>query len=793
MKAGFYNVVLALFLLLLPVTALQAQAKIVEYNLTIAQQQVSITGTPVESVTVNGQIPGPTLHFTEGDIARIHVHNTMDVPSSVHWHGLLVPPDMDGVPYVSFPPIKPHTTFTYEYPIRQHGTYWYHSHTGFQEQRGLYGAIVVHPCVDTPVADRDEVIVLSDWTDTSPGFVYRWLKRGSDAPSLQKGASQSIIGAASIGMLGDYFMRELRRMPDIDIADIAYDRFLANGMPQSHMPAKAGETIRLRIINGSASTFFLLEFAGGPMTIISADGQRVEPVNENRFLICVAETYDIVIKVPEDGMYEFRATAQDGSAHASVWIGEGCLRAAKDIPKANLYFQMGELSLGQIFAIAPNDVMGLTDSRVAAGDFDTPGKLMHSKKMPSMKHEKTMSPEMSLCSMETPSPMATVLPPVLQKAGEEEPVPHTVKTARDDTALVYPVPKSPSGKSFAWDFGLLASDVASSTPLVVDGSSPERPWPPYSKLRSLHNTAFSPDKPVRQIRLTLDGDMERYVWMINGEVLSESDSIKIRKGEVVRFIMINRTMMHHPMHLHGHFFRVINEYGDCAPLKHTVDVAPLSTTVIEFDANEFGDWFFHCHLLYHLEAGMARVVHYEGFELYPALAEVRPDLYDEKWTAFGEANILSNTTEGFVEVSSSRHIFMATWEIGWQLIDYVESEFVGTYDYYVNRFFSPFVGGDMFLNNTDTEVGRGVLGIRYLLPLNIDSRTWVDSEGGARCTLEKTLQLTPRFSIKGEAQFDTHDYWEGIIGAYYVISDQFSLMAQWHSDYGWGGGFQIQF
>ncbi|WP_066855695.1 multicopper oxidase domain-containing protein [Halodesulfovibrio spirochaetisodalis] len=784
MHRTFRDILIYVVFFLLVFFAAPTQAKVVEYHLSIAEQPVNITGTSVPAVTVNGQIPAPTLVFTEGDCARIHVHNTMDVPTSVHWHGMLVPPNMDGVPYVSFPPIKPHTTFTYEYPIRQHGTYWYHSHTGFQEQRGLYGSIVVHPKCDDIVTNRDEVIVLSDWTDTSPDFVYRWLKRGSDAPSLQKGASQSIVGAARIGMLGDYLMRELRRMPDIDIADIAYDRFLANGKPQSRLPAKPCETIRLRIINGSASTFFLVEFAGGPMTIISADGQRVEPVDENRFLISVAETYDVIITVPPDGTYEFRATAQDGSAHASVWIGEGPLHAAPDIPKPNLYHQMGKLTLGQLTALTPNDVMGLTDARVATGIFDTPGRLMHSKKMGSMKSHADDVQKKTFAGV--PASIPCPHPQRIQSECISQP-------PCEKKELTYPIPDSPSGKKYTWNFKPLASDVASSTPLVIDGSSSQRPWPPYNKLRALHNTNFSPHKTARNIRMTLDGDMERYVWMINGKVLSESDSIRIHQGEKVRFTMINRTMMHHPMHLHGHFFRVINGQGDYSPLKHTVDVAPLSTTVIEFDANEFGDWFFHCHLLYHLEAGMARVVHYEGFQMDPALAAVRPNLYDEHWTAFGEANILSNTTEGFVQASSTRHIFMVTWEIGWQIIDYVESEFIGTYDYYVNRFFSPFIGGDMFMNNTDTEVGRGVIGIRYLLPFNIDSRTWVDTEGGARCTLEKTFQLTPRLAIKGEAQFDTHDYWEGIIGAYYIISDQFSLMAQWHSDYGWGGGFQVQF
>lgn len=272
-------------------TCIHAEASTVEYKLTIAQQKVNITGKPAQGMTINGGIPGPTLRFKEGDTARIHVENKMSVETSIHWHGILVPPNMDGVPYISFPPIRPGSTFTYEFPIRQSGTYWYHSHTSLQEQSGVYGAIVIEPSQNDPKPDRDYVVVLSDWTDEDPHEVIRTLKRGSEWYALEKGSAQSILGAASLGMLGDYFRRELQRMPPMDIADIAYDRFLANGKPESTLHAEPNETVRLRIIDASATTYFHLEFAGGPMYIIAADGIDVEPVKENRFLIGVAETF----------------------------------------------------------------------------------------------------------------------------------------------------------------------------------------------------------------------------------------------------------------------------------------------------------------------------------------------------------------------------------------------------------------------------------------------------------------------------------------------------------------------
>ncbi len=735
---------------------INAQAATVGYDLTIAQQEVNITGKPARGMTINGGIPGPTLQFKEGDFARIRVHNTMSVETSIHWHGLLVPPDMDGVPNISFPPIKPGTTFTYEFPIRQSGTYWYHSHTRMQEQSGVYGAIVIEPRQNDPQPERDHVVMLSDWTDEDPHEVNRTLKRGSEWYAIQKGSGQSILGAARLDMLGDYFKRELQRMPAMDIADVAYDRFLANGESESILPAEPNETVRLRIIDGSSTTYFHLEFAGGPMSIVAADGMDVESINEKRFLIGVAETYDVLVQVPSSGAYEFRATAHDGSGYASVWIGSGERHPAPDVPKPNLYHTMGELSLKQIFSLTPAGTMGMPDGDVEAGKFDQPGMMgMGSMDMGAMK----------------------------------------VMEGMDHGGHSMPIHPQASrlGKKYGADFGFLASDVSSSKSPAVDGMSPNRPWTPYAKLRAIKPTAFSKDKPNREIRLTLDGDMKRYVWFLNNKPLSESDSIRIREGEVVRFIMINRTMMHHPMHLHGHFFRVINDQGDYAPLKHTVNVAPMSTTVIEFDANEFGDWFFHCHLLYHMEAGMARVVHYEGFPLSPELAIIRPELYKDSWYFWGRADVLSNMTEGFLTLSNTRNILTAEWEAGWQNVDDTEWEKLFTWDRYINRFFTVFAGADLLGVSNDIEDTRAVFGIQYLLPLNLESRAWIDSDGGARFNLGKSFELTPRLALFGEAQYDTHDMWEGRAGLSYMVHKHFSLVGQWHSDYGLGGGLQIRF
>ncbi|MBU1345049.1 MAG: multicopper oxidase domain-containing protein, partial [Proteobacteria bacterium] len=660
---------------------IQPVAAITEYALTIEMQKITINGKTAQGMTINGSIPGPELKFKEEDIARIKVHNKMTTDTSLHWHGLLVPPGMDGVPYISFPPIKPGATFTYEFPIRQSGTYWYHSHTHHQEQKGLYGAIVIEPKTSIRHTDLDAVVLLSDWTTEDPNSILKTLKRGSEWYPLQKGSSQSIIGAVKKGALGSYFKRELLRMPPMDIADVAYDYFLANGKPETFLSAAAHDMVRLRIINGSATTYFYLEFAGGPLKIISADGQTVQPVNQKRFLAGVAETYDVLLSPPGPGSYEFRATAHDGSGFSSVWIGSGKRFAAPDIPTPNLYQAMEQGDLKTAFALTPNSSIGMTDRMIEHGQFDTPG-MTGMKDMGGMSKMEEMKETNTMGGMDEMKGMAGM------DTMQQEP-------ASPETAM---------------------ADMPED-----GGISPERPWPPYAVLRSPGPTSFSKDKPVRKIRITLDGDMERYVWLLNNKVLSESDAIHIKKGEIVRFIMINRTMMHHPMHLHGHFFRVINEQQDHSPLKHTVDVAPMSTTIIEFNANEFGDWFFHCHLLYHMASGMARMVHYQGFEPPAEVTAIQGTLFKDPWYFWGQADALSSMTEGFLKVSNTRNIVTAQWQAGWQDVDDTQWEGILTLDRYVNRFFTVFSGITAQGEDDHMDNPRGLFGFHYLFPLNIES------------------------------------------------------------------------
>lgn len=317
----------------------------------------------------------------------------------------------------------------------------------------------------------------------------------------------------------------------------------------------------------------------------------------------------------------------------------------------------------------------------------------------------------------------------------------------------------------------------------------ERPMPPYQKLRSIKPTTLPNGLPWQTIPLTLTGDMERYVWSFNGKVLTETDVITIRRGQNVRIVFENETMMHHPMHFHGHFFRVLNGQGEHAPLKHTVDVPPLGKQVIEFYGKEDKDWFLHCHILYHMKAGMARVIHYEGSVVDEEIVRARREpgnfLKKDPWYIWGETSLLTQITEGEILLSNTRNIFSAVWEYGWEDKDY---EIELTYDYYFDRFLRVLGGLDI----TDEET-RGIVGVRYLLPMNLESTVWIDTEGEFRIRVGKEIQLTDRLGAFGEVEYDTENRWEWIAGAEWTLAKSFSLIGKYHSEFGLGAGLLIRF
>ena len=654
-----------------------AAARMVEYDLTISETTLSPSGKEVRVLAVNGSIPGPTLRFKEGDTAVIRVHNALArETTSTHWHGLLLPNAMDGVPFVTTAPIKPGTTYTFRFDLKQSGTYWYHSHTGLQEQRGVYGSIVIEPKGGEPsAAVRDHVLVISDWTDRNPKTIMRSLMAGYDYDAVKKGNKQSILGAYQAGALADYFERERTRIPPMDLSDVYYDAFLINGQRSSALAGKPGERIRLRLINASAATYFYINTSGGPMTIVAADGPAVEPVRVKELLMGIAETYDIIVTVPPSGSYEIRATAQDGSGFASTWIGSGTPRPAPDIPKANLY-KMDYMLAGAFEAL---------------GDAPTDG----------------------------------------------------------------------------------------------------RPLPPYRKLRSLHSTTLPRDAPRREISLRLTGDMERYIWSFNGKTLAEDSTIRVTKDEVLRIELVNDTMMHHPIHLHGHFFRLINGQGDRSPLKHTIDVPPMGKRVIEFEANDARDWFFHCHLLYHMEAGMARVITYNNDPSYEP--QLDPALLDPYyWMASGI--VQNNMTMGMAKVMNARNDFGVEWDIGLSHEEGMDDrpyEIDATWSRYFDPNFSSLLGY-RFTNEEDSK-DRGFAGIRYRLPGFFRTALTVDSEVDARVEVTKLFQLTDRLNLFGSLEYDTNSSWQSLLGLEYVVTRNLGIVTSYDSDHGFGGGISFRF
>ncbi|WKD48811.1 multicopper oxidase domain-containing protein [Microbulbifer spongiae] len=685
--------------ILLVLISLPVLSKRVEYTLVVDREPRSITGKTVQAITINSQLPGPTLEFVEGDYAVMHVENRMEKPITIHWHGLLVPNNMDGVPYVTNAPIMPGSAFTYEFPIKQSGTYWYHSHFGLQEQYGLTGSILIHPKERPPNAPADEIIMLADWNDERPEETLRKLKRDNEGFAIRTGNSQTLFGAIQAGTIGNVTKRNLYSLVNAEVSDIAYDRVITNGRKDWDVDQPAGRQVRLRVINGSTSTYFYLNYAGGPMTVIAADGQDIEPVELPRMLIAVAETYDILVTVPEGKSLEFRATNYDGSNHTSSWIGRGEKVYAPVIEKPNIYTYA-----------------------------------------------------------------ANVGAELIQRIQKRH--------------------KSPGG--------MPKPDVRHITniegPILTGGDVQQRPPAPYQQLRSVTSTALPKHAPTRIVELMLTGDMKRYVWSMNGKTLSEDAYIRIRKGENVRFVLVNNTMMRHPMHLHGHFFRVVNGQGDYSPLKHTVDVAPMSTTMIEFRANEEKDWFFHCHILYHLESGMARIVHYEGTEVSPEIQAIRYKALEDPWYAWADIGLQTNMNTGFMITRNNHNDVFLTWESNWS------NEYQATLGYYrfVNRFFSGFVGV-----NTDTDLAphrtRAVAGFYCLLPFKINALLWADDRGNGRITISRELAIIDRFGLGFEYEYDSFSKSEYLVALTYWHSDFLSFAATYDNDYQGGVGVLLRF
>ncbi|HBO29579.1 MAG: copper oxidase [Leeuwenhoekiella sp.] len=746
-----------------------------EYTLTLREELVNKADKEVMGMTINGQIPGPTLNFNEGEYAVIYVKNEMSVESSIHWHGLLLPNFYDGVPYLSTPPIEPGKTLKYEFAIKQNGTYWYHSHTMLQEQSGIYGPFVIQPKEKTDLEyDKELVLLLSDWTNEKPRDVQRFLKRGTEWYNIRKGTATPLNQVIARGALGAQVDFWRQRMEGADIADIYYPAFLINGEEKIEYPEfKPGEKVRLRIIDGSASTSFWMTFGGEDPLMVAADGKDVVPVRKNKTFIGVAETYDFIVTIPDNGKLEYKIMAQDGSGTATAYLGQGEVIAAPDIPRPDKIAMMQQMAKMKMKMGAPalkfrprkderyemKEKWGMQKSDMTMGEME-----MEQSAMKGGDKMKNMSMEKPKDSMQMDH----------SKMGKMD-------KKMDDMKM--DEPDGMQGMNMFSEYN-------------------------YDYLKSPEKTNYDPDVPVTEILLNLTGNMQRYIWSLNGVPLSEADKIKIKGDEVTRITFNNLTMMHHPMHLHGHFFRVINENGEYSPLKHTVNVPPMQEITIEFYGNEYGDWFFHCHILYHMMGGMARIVSYDTprdprLEEFPVSKLIHET---DQFYSWGMVDAASHMTTLNLVSSNIRNQFSLRGEYGWNKNMEVEV----AYDRYLYDYLTVFGGINIengMEDSLDEITTTAIAGIRYLTPylFTLDVRT--DSKLRPQISLSRAISIFPRTIIFGMYEYQMDFGWvddlpQGVnfkeevtwsAGVEYLLSKNFSLMGSYDNRFGAGGGLSLRF
>lgn len=540
------------------------------YDISVDRVTINTGEFEKEGIGYNGSSPGPVLRFKEGEDVTINVTNNLDEPTSIHWHGLILPFQMDGVPDISFVGIAPGETFTYEFPIVQTGTFWFHSHTGFQEPNGAYGAIVIEPEGREPFRyDRDYVVQLTDQHPHSGDRIMRNLKMMPDYYNRQ----QQTVGDFFEDVADEGFQAALAdrmawgdmRMMSSDVEDVQGFTALINGEgPEQNWTGlfKPGERIRLRFINSSAMTYFDIRIPGLEMTVVQADGNNVQPVKVGEFRIAVAETFDVIVQPKEDRAYTIFAESMGRSGYARGTLA----------PRQNMVAEVPELREPPELTMADMSGMpGMDHSNMEGMD--------HSN-MKGMDHSNT------------------------------EGMDHSNMKGMDHSNMEG-MDHSNMGQ------GMSADSAGPSDPFYAEGSglTPEAfnggKFLSYADLRA-QNPLYEDREPTREIELRLTGNMERYIWSINGVKYEDADPIRLQYGERVRFKLVNETMMSHPMHLHGMWSILDVGAGKWNPIKHTVSVAPGTTVYMETEVDAEGQWAFHCHLSYHADAGMFRKVVVEG-------------------------------------------------------------------------------------------------------------------------------------------------------------------------------------
>ena len=717
--------------------------KVVRYDLHVRDTLVNFTGKTKRAIAVNGQIPMPTLTFTQGDTAEIHVYNELKESTSLHWHGLILPNKEDGVPYLTQMPIEPGTVHVYRFPIIQNGTHWYHSHSGLQEQIGMYGSMILNKKSNDPAFRKgiDDLptipVIISEWTDYNPNNVHRMLHNATDWFAIKKGSTQSYTEAIKEGHFKTKVQNEFKRMLAMDVSDVYYDRFFLNGKVESQFSQfKAGDKVRLRISNGGASTYFWLNYGGGKFQVVANDGNDVEPTEVDRLIIAVSETYDIVLSIPEKNKsFAFQATSEDRINRSLLYIGEGEKQKISPLPRLK-YFEGMKMM---------NSMMKMN------GDLDDMGM------------------NMSLNQM-------------------------------DMNVVMYPEITGPTNAQKKEDNENKYNSNALSDIVTLN----------YSMLKSPHNTSLPKEAPTKVLKFELTGNMNRYVWSMDNKVVSESDKILIKKGENVRMIIYNGSMMRHPMHLHGHDFRVLNGQGDNAPLKNIIDIMPMETDTLEFNANMEGDWFFHCHILYHMMSGMGRIFTYQNQAPNPLIPNpkfAQRKLFgeDRKFHVMAENDFASNGNDGMLMVQNTRWSVGSEWRLGYNDIHGYESEtHLGRYIGKM-QWLMPFIGFDWRYRkmnigeteknlfgqiNTKDERKQFSVGVAYILPMLVTFQSEIYQDGNIRLQLmREDIPLSKRL----RAEFMVNTDKEFMIGARYIVNKNMGLRTHYDSDMGYGVGLYLNY
>ncbi|MDR2235830.1 MAG: multicopper oxidase domain-containing protein [Chryseobacterium sp.] len=742
--------------------------KTVRYDLYVKDTLVNFTGKNRRALAINGKLQAPTLYFTEGDTAEIYLHNMLKENTGLHWHGVILPNEHDGVPYLTTKPVKPGETHLYKFKISQNGTYWYHSHEALQEQIGMNGILVFKKRESEPAPQYNAEIpvLLGDWSDEDPMQIARRLHMANtDWYAVKKNAVQSYWEAIKSGNFGTKALNEWKRMEAMDVSDVYYDKFLINGAPSSdYSNVKAGDKVRLRVANGGSSTYFWLNYGGGKIKVVGNDGNDVVPVEVDRLIIGVSETYDIEVTVPENKSFEFRATSEDRIGHASLWLGSGSKVEAPNLPRLMLFEGMKMMN-GMMEMSGNMKPMNMTmgNQMMDMNEVMYP-EIPESQRKMTAKH---MNEMMGIKSKE--------------KEQEEDHSQHTGMNMKEEKSI----------KRLS-----------------------------YNVLKSPEKTIL-PEDHVRELKFTLEGNMNHYLWTLDNKTVTETDKILVKKGEILRITMYNNSMMRHPMHLHGHDFRLINSKGEYSPLKNVVDIMPMETNTIEFAANQDGDWFFHCHILYHMMAGMGRIFSYEN-------SKPNPQLPDRKlaWKNFLKDNRMISSMAMLDVASNKMHAeTMTMFGPRWANLNEFHSNW--DFDHFegnvkVGRFLGKFqwalpYAGFRFQKNHEimerqmaedmgmdfhgkkTWFGQQkasknkasfIVGMQYLLPMLITADASVDQNGKVLLELSRedipvSRRIRGNFSVNSDGEFST--------GLRYILQKWLSVSGNYDNEMGWGAGVTLTY